>query len=97
MVGVGSVYAAYRLGRFEPYRQEPFEDDDEVAIVHGPAETGFVNLSEAMVNIRATLARAAEDGVIDEDGRDRLAAALKALHYPDRTLTALSLPEAPPA
>ena len=90
MVGIGSVYAAYRLGRFEPYRQEPFEDDDEVAIVHGPAETGFVNLSEAMVNIRATLARAAEDGIIDEDGRDRLVPRSRPLHYPDRNLTALS-------
>jgi hypothetical protein len=89
MVGIGSIYTAYRLGRFEPYQREPFEDDDEVAIVHGPAETGFVNLSEAMVNIRATLARAAEAGVIDEAGRDRLAAAFKAVHYPDRTLSAL--------
>jgi hypothetical protein len=88
MVGIGTVYAAYRTGRFEPYRAELFEDDDEVAVLHGPPETGFLALSEAMVNIRATLAQAAASGVIDEVARDRLVAALKAVPYPDRSLSA---------
>jgi hypothetical protein len=88
MVGIGAVYAAYRSGRFEPYRVELFEDDDEVAVLHGPAETGFLTLSEAMVNIRATLAQAASSGIIDELARDRLVAALKAAPYPDRNLSA---------
>ena len=88
MVGIGAVYAAYRSGRFEPYRCEPFEDDDEVAVLHGPPETSYVALSEAMVNIRATLARAAASGIIDEVTRDRLVAACKADFYPDRRLSA---------
>ena len=89
MVGIGTVYAAYRSGRFEPYRAELFEDDDEVAVLHGPPETGFLALSEAMVNIRATLAQAASAGVIDEVTRDRLVDALKAAPYPDRNLSAV--------
>ncbi|MGD9507866.1 MAG: TfuA-like protein [Geminicoccaceae bacterium] len=87
MVGVGEVYAAYRSGRFEPYGSEPFEDDDEVAVLHGPPETGYVALSEAMVNIRATLARAAASGVIEVGVRDRLVAAFRAAFYPDRRLS----------
>lgn len=86
MVGVGAVYAAYRSGRFEPYDAELFEDDDEVAVVHGPPETGYVALSQAMVNIRATLAQARSKGVIDEAARDALVAGLKAVAYPERNL-----------
>lgn len=46
---------------------------DEVAVRHGPAEIGYLAVSEAMVNIRATLARAVADRVIaDPDpGRAR--------------------------
>ena len=85
MRGVGRVFEAYRDGRFEPYR-EPFEDDDEVAVIHGPPETGFVQVSEAMVDIRDNLARAAEAGVITADTRDHLAALGKAMLYRQRSL-----------
>ena len=44
MEGVGTIVELYRDG--------VLEDDDEVAIAHGPAESGFVAASEAMVNIR---------------------------------------------
>jgi hypothetical protein len=84
MVGVGRIYGAYRSGVFPPFDREPFEDDDEVAIVHGPAETGYVAASDAMVDIRATLARAADAGVVGVRVRDTLAALAKALPYPDR-------------
>src|SRR5206468_4971333 len=47
MIGVGAIFEAYRDGAIE--------DDDEVAVVHGPPELGYVQLSEAMVNIRATI------------------------------------------
>jgi hypothetical protein len=85
MRGVGRVFEAYRDGRFEPF-QEPFEDDDEVAVIHGPPETGFVQVSEAMVDIRDNLARAAEAGVITDDMRDHLAAVGKAMLYRQRSL-----------
>ena len=77
MRGVGEIFAAYADGTLE--------DDDEVALLHGPAELRYVPLSEPMVNIRATLAAAAWSGAISEALRDRLTAAAKARHYPERT------------
>ena len=43
MRGVGKIFEAFRDG--------DLEDDDEVAVVHGPAEFGFREISVAMVNI----------------------------------------------
>jgi hypothetical protein len=85
MRGIGKVFEAYRDGRFAPF-EEPFEDDDEVAVIHGPPETGFVPLSEAMVDIRDTLAHAGEAGVITRSTRDELAATGKQLPYRERLL-----------
>jgi hypothetical protein len=87
MRGVGKIFAAYRSGIYDPYAGEIFEDDDEVAVVHGPAETGFVLLSDAMVDIREALARAAQAGVITTEVRNMAAAWAKAQHYPDRSMT----------
>ena len=50
MHGVGYVYRAYADG--------VLEDDDEVAVAHAGAEHGFRALSDAMVDVRATLAAA---------------------------------------
>ena len=44
MEGVGAIYEAFRDGYLE--------DDDEVAVSHGPMEVGYPVLCEAMVNIR---------------------------------------------
>jgi hypothetical protein len=76
MRGVGRIFEDYRDGRLE--------DDDEVAVVHGPAELGYPAISEPMVNIRATLARAGADGVLKPATRRRLEAFAKALHFPER-------------
>jgi hypothetical protein len=85
MRGVGRIFEAYRAGVFEPYRDEVFEDEDEVAVVHGPADAGYALLSEAMVNIRSTLAAAASAGIIGADTRDGLVRIAKELFYPDRS------------
>ncbi len=84
MRGHGRIYQAFRDGAFPPDLEEVFEDDDEVAVIHGPAEMGYPVLSEAMVDIRATLAAAVEAGVIGAAGRRALAAAFKALNYRER-------------
>jgi hypothetical protein len=84
MRGVGRVFEAYRDARLLPY-EEPFEDDDEVAVLHGPSEAGFAAVSEALVNIRCTLAAAAEAGVIAPATRDALVRIGKALFYPERS------------
>lgn len=73
MRGVGRIFEAYRDGELT--------DDDEVALIHGPPETGYVLLSEPMVNIRATLDKAVAEQVIDETAAARLSAAAKARFY----------------
>jgi hypothetical protein len=88
MLGVGPIFEAYRAGTWPPY-PGPFEDDDEVAVIHGPAAAGYVPLSEPMVNIRATLAQAEADGVIDAASRDALAALAKGLFFHDRSFERL--------
>ncbi len=89
MRGVGQVFEAYRDGVW-PGFAEPFEDDDEVAVVHAPPEAGGAALSDAMVDLRATLRAAVRAGVIDEATCGALAAAMKRRHFPERTLAALS-------
>jgi hypothetical protein len=88
MVGVGRIFEAYRDGVLEPFA-EPFEDDDEVAVLHGPPELGYRALSEALVNIRCTLARASEHGVIGAATRDRLVREGKDLLYQERSYEAI--------
>jgi hypothetical protein len=77
MVGVGRV--------FELYRDGSIEDDDEVAVAHGPASLGHRPLSEAMVNLRDGLERAAHAGVIRESTCQVLVAASKARFFSERT------------
>lgn len=73
MTGIGVIYGWYRGGLIE--------DDDEVALVHGPAEAGYVPLSEPMVNVRASCAAAVEARVIDEAAAAIILAAARSLHY----------------
>ena len=77
MIGVGMVYALYRDG--------VLEDDDEVALVHGPAEVGYPGLSLAMVSARATLDAAVRDGVLTADQAAALASGAKSQFYKQRT------------
>ncbi len=88
MRGIGRVFAAYRSGVW-PGDDAPFEDDDEVAVEHAPAELAHAPLSTAMVDLRDTLLAAETARAIDGAGRRRLAASLKALHYPERSLARL--------
>lgn len=77
MIGVGQIFHAYCDGTFE--------DDDEVAVKHGPKELDYILLSEPMVNIRATLEVAMADGVIAKSVATQLVDLAKALHYPERS------------
>jgi hypothetical protein len=77
MEGVGAIFEAYRDGLLE--------DDDEVAVVHGPAEIGYPLLSEAMVNIRRTLSDAYSADVIGEVTRAELEQIAKSTPYRNRT------------
>jgi hypothetical protein len=77
MEGVGAVFEAFRDGILE--------DDDEVAVAHGLADSGYRCLSDAMVNIRATLAKAEAEAVLAPATRTALVAIAKAIFYPERS------------
>lgn len=77
-LGVGRIYEGYRDGGLE--------DDDEVALLHGPAETGWLPLSEPLVNLRATLQAAQAAGVLAAADAQRMLAAARSLYYPSRSL-----------
>lgn len=81
MEGIGAVFEAFHEG--------VLEDDDEVAVIHGPAEFGYPVLSEAMVNIRRTLSDAALECVIHQETRARLESIAKVLPYRERTFAAM--------
>jgi len=84
MRGVGRIFEAYRDGVLADCGGAPFEDDDEVAVIHGPAETGYIAASEAMVNIRYTLAKAESAGVISDPSREHLVMIAKTMFFPER-------------
>jgi hypothetical protein len=77
MIGVGAIFEAYRDGEIE--------DDDEVAVVHGPPELGYVQLSEAMVNIRATMTKAIAADVVPPATAAALIEIAKSLYYKQRS------------
>jgi hypothetical protein len=81
MKGIGRVYEDFRAG--------VLEDDDEVAVLHGPAELGYPPVTEAMVNVRATLAAATRRGVVAGALAADLARIAKAQFYKQRTWRAL--------
>ena len=89
MRGVGAIFAAYRDGRW-PGCDEPFEDDDEVAVIHAPEAAGGLALSDAMVDLRATLLAARASGIVSPTRGDALIAAMKGLHYPERRFSRLA-------
>ena len=76
MKGIGRIFAGYRDGILS--------DDDEVAVLHAPKQLGYVAVTEAMVNIRATLDRAVAEGVLDGWLVPRLVEIGKALFYKER-------------
>ena len=96
MKGVGRIFEAYRDG--------VLCDDDEVAVLHGPEELGYPAVTEAMVNIRATLDKAAAEGVLDSCLLAELTEIGKMLFYKKRNWDAIfrlagarGLPPLPPS
>ena len=89
MRGIGRVFDAYRAGRW-PGFDAPFEDDDEVAVIHAPTEAGGAALSDAMVDLRETLLAARAADVIDTAGLHRLTDAMKRLYFPERSFRSLA-------
>ncbi len=93
MKGIGRIYEAFRDG--------VLKDDDEVAVLHGPEELGYPAVTEAMVNIRATLADAERTCIIDPVSAASLIEIAKSLFYKERAypkiLQTAAEPGVPPA
>jgi hypothetical protein len=81
MEGVGAIYDAYA--------KQELDGDDEVAVAHAMADDSFRSLSEALVNIRATVNAAESAGVVSTETARRLVALAKGMFYPDRAYPAL--------
>jgi hypothetical protein len=80
MRGVGAVCSAFVEGTLE--------DDDEVAVAHADAEHDFRALSDAMVDVRATLAAAVAAGVVGASTAESLVDRVKTTFYAERSLLA---------
>jgi hypothetical protein len=81
MEGVGRVYRDYKSGALAA--------DDEVTLMHGPAEEGYPAFSEPLVNLRATLAAARRRGLLARPQEERVIAELARRPYWDRSYDAL--------
>ena len=78
MLGYGKIYEDFCLGRIS--------DDDEVTIAHLGKAHGYLPLSDAMVNIRYTVADAVLKGALDPSDSDRIIKMTKSIFYRKRSL-----------
>jgi hypothetical protein len=77
MVGIGSVFERYRSGELA--------DDAAVAQLHAPAELDHAPLTEALVNVEATIAHFRKLRAISEGEAERLDRSARALFFKERT------------
>jgi hypothetical protein len=77
MEGIGEVFAAFRDG--------VLDDDSEVAVLQAGPRGGYAALSEALVNIRATVAQAQADGVLANAEAAAIVGCARAIFYKERT------------
>jgi len=84
------VFGMRGVGRiFEAFRDGVLDADDEVAVVHAPAELGFMPVSEALVDIRATVDAAVAAGILRPADGSVLIGRARAMFYAERSWDAL--------
>lgn len=81
MIGIGTIFDYFRTGRLNR--------DDEVAVVHAPMELEFLPLSEALVNIRATVEFLDGRGLLRSEIAARLVQVAQRIFYPNRSFVEL--------
>jgi hypothetical protein len=81
MVGVGRIFEQYRSGLLDA--------DDEVAVAHLSAEHGYKRVSDALVDIRATLEAAVAARACTAALAGALVVEAQAMFYADRTWRAI--------
>jgi hypothetical protein len=77
MAGVGQVYRMFSTGEID--------GDDEVGVLHGPAERGYPAQTVALVNLRHGCHEGARLGLINAGDAERVIAAAKALPFTFRS------------
>ncbi len=77
MVGVGAIFEDYYSGRRSA--------DADVAVTHAPAEMGFRPLTEALVDVDATLEALRAENLISEAELGSLGMAAAGLHFSRRS------------
>ncbi|MHB8528985.1 MAG: TfuA-like protein [Caulobacteraceae bacterium] len=77
MIGAGRIFEAFACGRLV--------GDDEVAVLHGPAEWDWKPLTESLVNVRATIQSAMRARVLDAEAARRSLATAAPMFYKNRT------------
>jgi hypothetical protein len=77
MIGIGHVFERYRSGELT--------DDAAVAQLHAPEELDHAPLTEALVNVEATIRHFRELGAISEEEAERLDSSARALFFKERT------------
>jgi len=78
MIGVGNIFHQYLTGELV--------DDDEVALEFIDTPWGIAPVSDAMVNIRASVARATTEGYLKTEEGEALLAYNKRMHFSERNL-----------
>ena len=79
MIGVGSVYEAFSAGALSR--------DDEVTISHAPAEFDYRPITQALVDIRATLSKAVAENIISHTEAVNTIQVAANIHYKERNWT----------
>jgi hypothetical protein len=78
MESVGMIADDYVSGRRT--------SDGDVVLLHGGPDDGWINLSEPLVNVDATITRLEDDGLLSGDESDGLRTVARRTFYADRTL-----------
>ena len=81
MIGLGAIFQWYRAGRIE--------GDDEVALMHGIAEMGYLPLTLPLVDVRHELAALEAEGALLPDRAASILSAFKRMGHEARTKNAL--------
>ncbi len=76
MIPVGTIAQDYLSGIIN--------DDDEVALLHGANPSGYIGVTEALFNIRATLESACQNNIITRKTFECILTVAKKLHYRER-------------
>jgi len=77
MSGIGRIYEDYAFGRRN--------DDADVALLHGPAELNYPQVTVPIVNMDATLISAEIKGLLGKTELDKLSKAGRSIFFKERT------------